>query len=308
MKVLISAIHYPVSAARFLAEGYRRLGHTVVTLGPTTGGMIPWGNGQDFSAYAWTPDVLLEPAPPIVEMPMKSIEDGRAYVEQIAPDLLVQCDANLSLDGVSGVVPNVCWAVDNHVAKYDDVPFDVVFGAHSWGYQSDKENFVWLPCAYDPKEHYQIEGAFKHFDAAMIGVMYLQRKILLNALAEHGSVLAGTGVLGERYNEAYNSARIAIVQSVCGDVPMRVFENAAQGLALLVDRNERDLMRLGLEEGEHFLGYADPDEAVAQFQYLKKRAHVCERMADRARRKLAQHTYEARAQTILDTCRQRGLL
>lgn len=308
MRVLLSCIHYPIAAGRFLAEGFRRLGHEVITLGPTTGGQIPWGNGQDFSAYAWTPDVLLEPGPPIVADAMRSIVDGRAYVKAIEPDLLVQCDANFSLDGVGGVVPNVCWAVDNHVAKYDDVVFDVIFGAHSWGCQSDKENFEWLPCAYDPQAHYPIPGACKHFDAALIGVLYPQRTQLLHALAAYGSVLAGTGLLGAAYNDAYNAARIALVKSICGDVPMRLFENAAQGLALLVDRDERDLSRLGLEEGEHYLGYADPDEAVAQFQYLKKRAHVCERMADRARRKLAPHTYEARAQTILNICSQRGLL
>lgn len=311
MKILISAIHYPVAAGRFLAEGFRRLGHEVVTIGPSMGGSLPWAPEEDFSAYAWEGDIQT-PLARVLEINEQSQWYYREH--DLLPDLVVQCDANFFLKG-KFACPNVCWAVDNHVGAYEAVPFDLFFGAHSWGYHSDEENFVWLPCAYDPQAHYPIEGAPKQFDAAMVGVIYPHRAQMLNALAPYGSILVGQGILGEKYNQAYNSARIAIVQSACGDVPMRLFENAAQGCLIFCDR-QRDLGKLGLLEGMHFICFDRetlPREDYLQqaqilFHYYVEQKELAAEIANAGREALARHTYEARAQTIIDTCKQRGLL
>lgn len=299
MRIVISAVHYPISAARYLATAFKRLGHEVITVGVAAGGWLPWAPDVDFSQLAWTPDQALS-----------ADNESRIFdyseIAHYQPDILIQCDARQFIDNVT--VPNVCWAVDNHVAQYDEVPFDLFFGAHSWGWHSKRDNFEWLPCAYDPQEHYQIKGVEKQFDAAMVAVMYPNRQQLLNALAPYGRILAAQGFLGEAFNQAYNAARIALIQSSCGDVAMRVFENAAQGCLLFLDRGERDLQRLGLEEFEHYIGYGDYDEAVEQFKFIKARPHLLERIADKAQRKLAPHTYEARAQTILEAARQGGVL
>lgn len=299
MRVLISAIHYPLSAARFLADGFRRLGHSVTTIGAPMGGYLPWQPDTNFSAYAWTPDIQVER-----DERVSIIADvsgiGGGY------DLIVQCDANFFLRGLFQC-PNVVWAIDNHVAPYSEAGFDLFFGAHSWGYGSDKENFHWLPCAYDPRAHYQLPDAVKQFDAAMIGHLYPERQALINALAPHGSILVGQGVLGKEYNEWYAAARIAIIKSACGDVAMRVFENAAQGLMLFCDE-ERDLGKLGLYNGVHYIGYESTECAVSKFQYLKDHPNIVSEIAQAGKEQLARHTYAARAETIIEVCRQGGLL
>lgn len=297
MRILISCIHYPVSAPKFLAKALRQLGHDVYTVGPNMGGRLPWSS-ENFDKYEWRSNF----APYAPDNTYCFSEIGTRFT----PDLIVQCDANFFMTGLTPC-PNVVWAVDNHVAAYDKANFDVFFGAHSWGYGSDKENFHWLPCAYDPQEHYQIPDAVKHFDAAMIGVMYPQRVELLNALAPHGSILAGTGLLGKEYNEAYSHARIALISSACGDVPMRVFENATQGCLILCDRM-KDLDKLGLTEGQDYIGYSTVEEAVGEFRLHGFRNEENELIASNGKVTLAAHTYEARAQTILDTCREKGLI
>lgn len=300
MRILISAIHYPVAAGRYLAEAFRRLGHDVTTVGPAAGGHLPWAPDKDFSAYAWTPDV---------ELPMSRIYPlDDALGKAGGADLIIQCDANHALVGkFLSPCPVVCWAIDNHVAPYDETQFDLFFGAHSWGYGSDRKDFHWLPCAYDPQAHFQIPDAPKHFDVACIGVMYPKRVELVQALAQQGSVLVGQGVLGKEYNEAYNSARIALVQSSCGDVPMRLFENAAQGLTILCDR-QRDLGLLGLREGTDYMCYESVEQAIFFMQYAKEHPDGAQWMANNAKAKLAAHTYEARARLIIYACKEQGLL
>lgn len=296
MRILFSAIHYPVSASQHLANAFRKLGHEVITIGPAAGGHLPWSPQTDFSAYEWKPDIALPyPSPRTM-----SVESDRALNSMVWREinLVVQCDANFFLTGYIDC-PNVCYAIDNHVARYDETEFELFFGAHSWGYHSQDSNFVWMPCAYSPESHYEIKGFDKRADAAFVGVPYAHRAELLQALAPFGAVVAAVGLLGSEYNEFYNQARIGVCLSACGDVPMRVFENAAQGLLVFCDR-QRDLPKLGLVEGDDYVAFDSIPEAVDKFRYLLSRPDEVERIAKSGQQKLAGATWEARAQAIIE--------
>src|SRR4030067_110003 len=107
MKVLLSYIHFPVSCGRRLKRAFRNLGHDVFSIGPYTGGYIPWQPNMDSSKYADVPDIEI-----IQNRGPKEVERvvSRA-VESFAPDMIVQCDAHFVIDGYFDVF-NVVYAID----------------------------------------------------------------------------------------------------------------------------------------------------------------------------------------------------
>jgi spore maturation protein CgeB len=191
------------------------------------------------------------------------------------------------------------WLIDNHAATYDASceNADILFGAHSWGQHSQDRNFVWLPCAYSPSDHYVVPEAQKNMDLLFAGVIYPNRAKYLEALAPLGKIGAAMGVLGEEYNALYNTARIGLCVSLYGDVPMRVFENAAQGLCVFADR-QRDLTKLGLREGKHYVAFSSVDEAVSKFKWLMESPDIVEQIANAGRKALSKETYESRVETM----------
>jgi hypothetical protein len=288
-RILLSYIGYPLSVGRFLKKALRNLGHEVIHCGPFAGGTLPWQPQTDFSRYADKPELLL----PAQYQPISLV------LEQVGKvDLVIQCDAQFFLTGKCPV-PNIVWAIDNHVRKYDATEFDVFFGAHSWGFGADKKNFKWLPCAYSQADHFQT-GAAKAYDLVFLGVVYQHRAQLLNELAKLGKVAVGMGVLGEQYNSISNQGRIGLCYSAQGDLPMRVFENAAQGLMIFADR-QRDLEKMGLRDGTHYVGFASIEEAVMQFAQLMREPQRVSEIAKAGKLALCNETYEARARTILSS-------
>lgn len=289
-RVILNYIGYPVSAGLFTKRVIRNMGYEVIHVGAWTQGNIPWKPGVDYSKYADKPDIIL---PFVRTYPLETI------LEQTGPvDLIIEMDANQFLVG-KPPVPCVEWAIDNHVCDYHEI-YDtahVLFGAHSWGHGSDRPNFHWLPCAYSPQDHFDTHSQRTH-DMAFVGVPYTNRIELLSELAGIGDVVAKIGLLGKEYNDAYNSARIGLCASVCGDVPMRVFENAAQGLMVFCDR-QKDLEKLGLKEGEHYVGFSSTGEASAAFKWLLHYPDEVEKIAKAGQEALKKETYEQRIREML---------
>ncbi len=294
MKVLLSYIGYPVSAGKYFKKALRGMGCEVIHLGPDAKGTIPWQPDTDFSAYADKPDIALDyPSPHIY--PMESALEKSGEV-----DLVIQMDAHFHLVGKSPV-PNIVWMIDNHAANYNESvkDADVIFGAHSWGYHHEDKNFVWLPCAYSPEDHFQIPDIPKQLDLMFLGVVYPHRAQFLNELSKYGKVGMGAGVLGKEYNAAYNTARMGFCLSLGGDVPMRVFENAAQGLMPFCDL-QRDLDKLGLKDGVHYIGFGSLNEAVARFKILLGDPERVAEIAKNAKAALAGDTYANRFERMLE--------
>ena len=291
-RVLLTFIMYPVSCARYLAWGFQAAGCEVVTAGPTTGNFIPWGkNGLWLDhKWDWRPDVPLDHRMP------HEIGDVLAVTGPV--NLVVQTDAHFALMG-DAPVPNVCFAVDNHVRDYTLRRWDLIFGAHSWAKRSDEAHFRWLPCAYDPRWHREL-GRERTVDAAFVGVFYDRRWQVVNKLFENGVSLAlAQGKVYDESNEVYNAARVALCPSFSGDLACRVFEGMAAGCAVVADRCA-DMDRIGMVEGEHYLAFSwDEPDSLVEAVSLACEPERWRRVTAAAKAWVAGHIWAARAEAIL---------
>ena len=57
MKILILAVHYEVTGARYIADAFTRLGHDVIRTGPEARLKDAWGVDVQ-EKYIWKPDVI----------------------------------------------------------------------------------------------------------------------------------------------------------------------------------------------------------------------------------------------------------
>jgi len=137
----------------------------------------------------------------------------------------------------------------------------------------------------------------------MVGVAYPNRIAVIQALADAYPERVGAtlGLLYEDYARFYNNTLVSVCQSINGDVAQRIFETAAMGCVILSDRCP-DFERLGFEEGKHYLGFSTPQEAVSRMkQLLDMPDDKIAELAENAYRWALPHTWDARAQVILDT-------
>lgn len=221
MRILISAIHYPVASGRYVFNAFKRLGHDVRSVGVSTGANI-WSMAVD-PRHVWEADGDLTTAWP-----------------DWTPDLVVHMDSAYEYrHPVYAAVPHVIYGVDNHVRRYSKRYAQHLFLAHKEvSLQPFDEDTTWLPCGYDPIvfKPSHIPWEEREYDVCMIGVMYPQREKLLNALAAAGlKVVYGTGVLYEDCAALYQNSRISLCASAAGDVAQRIFETAACGCSILTD-------------------------------------------------------------------------
>ncbi len=285
MRILIRATHYPVASGRYMMHALKRLGHDVHTEGPSTGNQI-WGMTVE-ERYIWTPD-----AP------------GKGWT----PELVLHMDAHLEPVAVPDGALHVVYGVDNHVRDYrfdetSPYPFDHLFLAHGNGYRIGEDNVTWLPCGYDPQLFQPGPMlADRQFDAAMVGVDYGPRAELRYVLISgvpHFRMVYGTGALFEQYAGAYQSARLSIVRSAKDDVAQRVWETAAMGCVVVMDR-VHDAAALGLVDGENCLMYSNPAECAVQVGWALSHPDAAQRIADAGREWAQPGTWDERAQMIID--------
>jgi len=284
MKLLILAIHWPVASGRYIADALRRMGHDVRTAGP-----VPeppnaiWG-GQVDERYIWTP-----------ALPEEDWE----------PDAVILADSNMGVDRATDTLCAwVVYGVDNHVRDYKqfDGIADHLFLAHGHGARIGETNVTWLPCGYD-------QVAFKpgpawskrHYDAAMLAVMYGPRAELLYALRDIPALRMayGTGAVYDQYAAVYQNSKISLVRSAAGDVAQRVWETAAMGCLVVMDECP-DCEALGLVNGQNCLLYQDTAGAVEQVRWALEHSVDAERIAKAGQKWAKSGTWDARAQVIVD--------
>lgn len=284
MKLLILAIHWPVASGRYIADALRRMGHDVRTAGP-----VPeppnaiWG-GQVDERYIWTP-----------ALPEEDWE----------PDAVILADSNMGVDRATDTLCAwVMYGVDNHVRDYKqfDGIADHLFLAHGHGARIGETNVTWLPCGYD-------QVAFKpgpawskrHYDAAMLAVMYGPRAELLYALRDIPALRMayGTGAVYDQYAAVYQDSKISLVRSAAGDVAQRVWETAAMGCLVVMDECS-DCEALGLVNGQNCLLYHDTAGAVEQVRWALEHPTDAERIARAGQKWAKLGTWDARAQVIVD--------
>lgn len=293
-RVLVTAIHFGVSIARYLSWGFEAAGCEVVTAGPPMGRFIPWGGAQGLTLpddQVWTPDIPLDPqcSHPVADVLLHPL------AQEI--DLIVSCDAHFALQGESPV-PLVCYAVDNHVRDYSMRSYDLIFGAHSWAHRRSEAIFRWLPCAYDPRWHNDM-GIERDVEVGMVAVLYESRMRAAHTLLQNGiSMILAMGPVYEESNRLYNRCQSALVVSACGDLACRVFENMAQGCLVLMEKNIIDAGLMGLADGEHYLGFGNDSELISVVQRARSEAERA-RIVKAAKDWVRPHTWQSRATAIL---------
>jgi Glycosyl transferases group 1 len=314
MRILIAAIHYPVSSGRYIARAFKRLGHDVKTVGPSMGNKI-WGIEVD-ERHVWRPNVdvylyengvnkgyAIEDVSQVdlIGQAMKTSFDGWE------PELVVTADSTYTIWG-QFAVPHVVWGVDNHVRDYAlGAQFDHYFLAHHDGptlpVDDSRDAMTWLPCAYDP-EYFTpspIPMAERRYDVALLGVPYPRRQEIVASLMDAGlKVYAGMGPLYEDYAAIYQNARISLCVSAAGDVAQRVFETAAMGCAIVSD-NCTDFHRLDFQKWEHYAPFETAEDAVNACKSLLDNPRTLADMAIGAQDWARPQTWDARAQVVLET-------
>jgi hypothetical protein len=280
MNILILANHYAVASGRYCLDALRRLGHTVYSVGPEHGGFI-WGLKLP-DAFTWQPN------PPYPDTPIDLIliMDSDPALLPYAPVLREQYKA-----------PVVVYGVDNHVRDYRAAQADHYFLAHkAVTIQPFEDNTTWLPCAYDPLfTPSLIPMGKRRYDVVLLGVMYEQRRALVERLRAAGlSVLAGTGLVYEAYRDAHHDARISLCLSARGDVAQRIFESAAMGCCIVSDPCG-DFEALGIPGV-----WEIETDAVDEIRTILAFPAMLEEKAQQAQTWAMPHTWDARCKAIVD--------
>lgn len=288
MRIVIAANHYPVASGRYMADAFRRLGHDVKTIGPAHGQRI-WGLSLP-PAFVWTPDAL---------------------TNEYRADLLIVMDSDPQLLEAmlkTDVAPvKVVYGVDNHVRDYGN-EYDHYFLAHYHGptmpVDENNPKHTWLPCGYDPTVFKASPIAYddRAYDVALIGILYPERRRLVNLLRENGyRVYAGSGLVGEDVAAVYQNARISLCSSAAGDVAQRIFETAACGCLILTDPL-RDLVAKETNERLSFQGFSmywNDDELLARMRdFTRDELPLAREAVELMPTMAAAHTWDRRAQAI----------
>ncbi len=287
-KILVVGMHYPVCSARYISDAFTRLGHDVRHVGEAMGNKI-WGMETD-PKYNWEPDA-----------------NKTSRFLGWPPDLVVISESAYPFHHpVYDNTPHVVFGMDNHVMQYLQSGVAHYFLAHRTGPVHpvcDCDDHTWIKCAYDPAAFTPspIPMHERAYDVAVIGVPYERRIRILAAMAEAGlKVYANTGLLYDEYRDVYHNARISLCVSAAGDVAQRIFETAAMGCLVLTD-NCADFEALGFRSGHEGMIFTYDEEAVQLAKGLIVAAKELKRIASEGQAWARPHTWEARAQTILDT-------
>ena len=299
-KIAISLLCYPMTMAHYFWRAFERRDDVeLFVLGPYFDNFIPWNNGMMLpKRYVKIPDLTL---------PQSSAQFMPKYSSVLPfmpwkPDLFLQIDAgwHFSDKPDAGVVAHI--QTDPHVLKQFYKPAleyaDVRFCMQNC-YKEDGEEL--LPYAYDPEIHFH-EDRQKEYDACLIGLHYDHRNLLVKRLRDRGlNVYYSIGEIYDKYREKYNQSHVAISWSSLKDLPSRVWE--AWGMNLPLVSNRVPDLNLFANDGEHYLGFDDVDEAEQQVLKLLNNKQLRLDIAQKGHDNAKNETWDTRAQTILEVCK-----
>lgn len=278
MKILVSGRFYPMTMLRFFSAAMKRLGHSVIHVGPYSGdsGAIPWPGQPYFPQYVDKPDIPLPEA--LSHFPLAAIKS------QLPDDLdvIFSFDAGFRLTGRLEGVPTVLYGTDPHALNYSPYysEYDFFFSAQKQSLETCP-GAIWVPLAYDPTVHTcdnPILPEDRPTDVCFIGVMgeggsresnaYWQRWNAVQALkATTLNVVAETGLIFKECTYEYSHAKIGLNVSSSWDIPMRWFEHFGYGVCCVTNRLPH-LDELGFEEDKHYVAFDTQDEMLEKVNRL----------------------------------------
>ena len=312
MKILLLYKAYPFTMANYFRRALeRRQDVELYTCGEFFGQWIPWNGGMDISMKY----------PNHVDLPLPRGMDRVSWANiknrlPWKPDLIINVDAGFHLT-TKPDVPYYVVATDPHVLGewYAQVrPLaDKFFNMQGTPYI--QPNDVWLPYAFDPQCHFPIsqEGYHnlggervygfleKEYACSIVGLHYPQRDEWVSRLRAKGvKVNYRIGDIYDEYCEENNKAWIGLNWSSLQDVTARVFEIMAMRLVPVINRLP-GLDELGFEDGRHYLGFSNMDEAVEKVLWAKNNPDFSKQIALEAYQFVHNHdmTYDNRIRQIL---------
>lgn len=272
MKIVLAGLYYPFAILSYFKRALeRRFDVELFTVGAHTGQYIPWAGGMTIPMKY----------PNFVDLPLPSNMLNPKW-EQIEPLLPWKPDLCITVDAgwwfsTKPSCPSAHVATDPHVLNYDKQRnlCDKFFNMQGAPYIQDGD--VWLPYAFDPQCHFPertdviydsaTHTASKQYDCSIIGLHYPQRDAWVAKLRGHGvKVNYRIGDIYDEYRQENNKAWIGLNWSSLDDVVARVFEIMAMRLVPVINRLP-GLSALGFEEGRHYLGFSNMDEAVSQVMW-----------------------------------------
>jgi glycosyltransferase involved in cell wall biosynthesis len=301
IRVGFSTIWYPVAMGRYIFEALRRRSDVeLYTAGPYSGRWIPWGGGTGMHlpmSYVHRPDLPMSIGP--------RPEMMYALVEKSMPwqaDVWIEANAGLTTYGRPSC-KYIVVGTDPHVLDYAKAreKADLFFGMQK---PYLKPGDRWLPYGYDPVWHSPtaIPFAEREYDAALLGLHYPNRNLLVDHLRRLGKKVAYE--LGPAYDDAkriYHSTRVGLNWSSMQDTTARVFEVMAFGIAPVLNRVP-DLAEM-FQEGRDFLSFTTEGEACANVVWLLDHPKEASELGERARLAVAPHTWDARVDQLLREAR-----
>ena len=302
MNVVISYIHYPVSMAGYMHRALRRMKDVnVLSVGPYTKHWIPWNGGMVLpEKYANEPDIPTQAnIPPDFNTPIstKWIESRLITDYDFHPDVWLHVDAGWSLVGKPRFGKNFFIATDPHALNYDrQRKLADIFFCMQTPYMKNGDKY--LPYAYDIEAHQYIKGTEKKYDAALIGLPYVERIKWVDRLKRSGLEVYFN--LGDSFDEAkqiYNSSPIGLHWSSKQDLCARVWEYLAMNRLAIVN-DVPDLHKF-FSDGENLVIFKDLDDAVAKTLYYHENPDMGLEIANKGKAMIKPHTWENRMKEVL---------
>jgi hypothetical protein len=305
IKVLLLYIVYPMAIGTYFRKALEHRSDIDLKItGVYTGNWIPWNGGMELSSKYAVP----------IDLPLPFREDIRevnydmvkAQLGDWVPDLIINVDANLhwKYKPSDGMVVTI--ATDPHVLDYS-VPrgYSDIFFNMQLCYSQEKDKY--LPYAYSQYDHYPVhiegleDGTWKDKDACLIGLQYENRVQWVEELRRRGvSVISENGPVFDEARVLYNRARIGLSWSSREDLIARTFELPAMKLAPVMNLVP-DVGRF-FEQGTHYEGFTNLNEAVERVVWLKEHPVQLKELAERAYQNVQGQHYDARVDTVLKEC------
>jgi Glycosyl transferases group 1 len=299
VKILVVAVHFEVTGARYITDAFKRLGHDVRHVGQLTRLRDAWGVDVA-DKYIWWPNAVV---------------DYSDYDTEWIPDLVIIADTIVTTDYTQNLlripkhIPVIKWVQDNHVRNVREDGITHYFLAHKHGQAQPVTHAdeTWLPCAADTSVFTPSPIAWEDraYDVAMIGVMYPHRLEVIEALKAAGlKVYASTGDVYDEYRAIYQNSRISLCLSANDDLAQRVFETGAMGCLVAMNvpadvRDEKTALELGING---YLQISNTQEAVNLIKLMltvdKSAAKTA--AANWQRTVLERHDWTHRAQVVID--------
>lgn len=313
IKILLLYKAFPLTMASYFRRSLERRNDVeLVTCGEFYGQYIPWNGGMQIPMkYPNQVDIPLPRGMDTVSWAM--IENQLNW----KPDLVLNVDAGFHLSS-KPPSPYAVVATDPHVLSdwYKKVRHmtDYFFNMQPSYLQAGD---ILLPYAYDPTVHYPMPHEKPEFfglnntytlleyDCCIVGLHYPQRDEWVSRLRALGvNVNYRIGDIFDEYREENNKAWIGLNWSSLQDVTARVFEIMAMGLVPVLNRLPA-LDFLGFEEGKHYLGFSNMDEAVSKVMWAKSNKDEAMEIAKAANYFVVGNgmTWDTRVNQILETCK-----